>query len=154
MRRRWRGSNLLSRVRCLVVVSAWFKLLDWRAGGIPLFAPVMAMILPSSCTVLTGPDSGTAFILAAEEAMLLIVEITTDMDQVQKSIMCCFEFYRHAQDETEKKSIGKSNLLQLLDVIFILPRKPTPHIFPMVLYPILEHLYPLRVVTSFTVLAA
>ena len=88
------------------------------------------MILPSSCTVLTGPDSGTAFILAAEEAMLLIVEITTDMDQVQKSIMCCFEFYRQAQDETEKKSIGKSNLLQLLDVIFILLANPHPTYSP------------------------
>lgn len=33
---------------------------------LPLLAPVMAMILPSSWTVFTGPDSGTAFILAAD----------------------------------------------------------------------------------------
>lgn len=37
---------------------------------VPLLAPVMAMILPCSWTVLTGPDSGTAFILAAEDVML------------------------------------------------------------------------------------
>ena len=39
-------------------------------GVRPLFAPVMAMILSFSWIVLTGPESGTAFILAAEEDIL------------------------------------------------------------------------------------
>lgn len=42
----------------------------WFISIIPLFAPVMAMILSLSWTVLTGPGSGIAFILAADDVIL------------------------------------------------------------------------------------